>query len=64
MANNNHFELTLDTLAPQGGISGLNRYEKENKDLIINGGDATFKKVWFDQEAAPTKEGEGYLAAQ
>jgi hypothetical protein len=64
MANNNHFELTLDTLAPQGSISGLNRYEKENKDLIINGGDATFKKVWFDQEAAPTKEGEGYLAAQ
>lgn len=64
MANNNHFELTLDTLAPQGSISGLNRYEKENKDLIIDGGDATFKKVWFDQESNPTKESAGYLGAE
>ena len=29
MANNNHFELTLDTLAPTGSISGLGDYEKE-----------------------------------
>ena len=64
MANNNHFELTLDTLAPSGSISGLGEYEKENKDLVINGGDATFKKVWFDKVAAPTKESEGYLAAK
>lgn len=64
MANNNHFELTLDTLAPVGSIKGLGDYEKENKDLVIDGGDATFKKVWFDKEAAPTKESEGYLAAQ
>ena len=30
MANNNHFELTLDTLAPTGSISGLGEFEKEN----------------------------------
>lgn len=47
MANNNHFELTLDTLAPVGSISGLKEYEKENKSLTIEG-EATFKKVWFD----------------
>lgn len=64
MANNNHFELTLDTLAPSGSISGLREYEKENKDLVIDGGDATFKKVWFDKVAAPTKKSEGYLAAE
>ena len=27
MANNNHFELTLDTLAPAGSISGLGEFE-------------------------------------
>ena len=48
MANNNHFELTLDTLAPAGSISGLGEFEKENKPLVIDGGDAAFKKVWFD----------------
>ena len=31
MANNNHFELTLDTLAPTGTIEGLGDYEKINK---------------------------------
>lgn len=64
MANNNHFELTLDTLAPVGSIKGLGEFEKENKDLVIDGGDATFKKVWFDKEDEPTKASEGYLAAQ
>ena len=49
MANNNHFELTLDTLAPVGSISGLGEFEKVNKPLVIDGGNATFKKVWFDK---------------
>ena len=66
MANNNHFELTLDTLAPTGGISGLGEFEKENKPLEINGGDATFKKVWFDALNANdvTKECDGYKKAE
>lgn len=56
MANNNHFELTLDTLAPTGKIEGLGDYEKINKALVITSDGATFKKVWFDSEAAPVKE--------
>ena len=66
MANNNHFELTLDTLAPTGSISGLGEFEKENKPLKIDGGDATFKKVWFDALNADdvTKECEGYKNAE
>lgn len=63
MANNNHFELALDTLAPTGSIGGLNEFEKENKALTIVSGDATFKKVWFDNLDADTvsKDCDGYL---
>jgi hypothetical protein len=65
MANNNHFELTLDTLAPQNcTISGLGEYEKENKSLVFTSEGATFKKVWFDVEPNPTKECEGYVGAE
>jgi hypothetical protein len=66
MANNNHFELTLDTLAPTGSISGLGDYEKENKVLVITNDGATFKKVWFDalSKDAVTKECEGYVNAE
>ena len=66
MANNNHFELTLDTLAPTGSISGLGEFEKENKPLVIDGGDAAFKKVWFDALNANdvTKECDGYKKAE
>ena len=66
MANNNHFELTLDTLAPTGSISGLGEFEKENKPLVIDGGDAAFKKVWFDALNADdvTKECDGYKNAE
>lgn len=64
MANNNHFELTLDTLAPTGKIEGLRDYEKENKALVITSDGATFKKVWFDSDAAPVKEtSAGYASA-
>lgn len=66
MANNNHFELTLDTLAPTGSISGLGHYEKDNKVLTIVGNDAVFKKVWFDSldESAVSKNCDGYLSAE
>jgi hypothetical protein len=65
MANNNHFELTLDTLAPVGSISGLGEFEKVNKPLVIDGGNATFKKVWFDKlnKDEVTKECAGYVGA-
>lgn len=64
MANNNHFELTLDTLAPTGEIKGLNDYEKENKALVVTSEGATFKKVWFDAEEEPAKESNaGYQSA-
>ena len=66
MANNNHFELTLDTLAPTGSISGLKEFEKENKALTIVGGDATFKKVWFDDlnKNEVSKDCDGYKNAE
>lgn len=65
MANNNHFELALDTLAPTGSIGGLNEFEKENKVLTIVSGDATFKKVWFDSLDADevSKDCDGYKNA-
>jgi hypothetical protein len=66
MANNNHFELTLDTLAPTGSISGLVDYEKENKALVFTNEGATFKKVWFDELSKDdvTKECAGYVGAE
>ena len=54
MANNNHFTLTLDTLAPSGSISrGDSRFVKENFNLSITKGDATYMYVWFDKSDAP-----------
>lgn len=55
MANNNHFNLTLDTLAPSGSISRTNQYINANENLTISIGDATFMKVWFDTNATGTK---------
>lgn len=51
MANNNHFLLTLDTLAPSGSITA-NRYYNANGDVTIVKGDATHMYVWFDDKAA------------
>ena len=46
MANNNHFDLTLDTIAPSGSISrGDQLYINANKALTINKSDATLMKV-------------------
>lgn len=53
MANNNHFELTLDTLAPTGSVALSGKAEiYENKALTINKGDANYMKLWFDTKAA------------
>ena len=52
MANNNHFELTLDTLAPTGSVGLSGKAEiYENKALTINKGDANYMKLWFDTKA-------------
>jgi len=55
MANNNHFELTLDTLAPSGSISrGDQRYHNTNYALTIVKDDASWMYVWRDTTAVPT----------
>lgn len=51
MANNNHFLLTLDTLAPSGSISAP-RYFKENGKITIVTDDAQKMYVWFDDKDA------------
>ena len=53
MANNNHFELTLDTLAPTGSVTLSGKTEiYENKALTIEKGDAIYMKLWFDTKAS------------
>ena len=64
MANNNHFELTLDTLAPTGSITRPAEYLKENTTLNINAGDAAYKKVWFDTKAAGDTSSTNYQNAK
>ncbi len=69
MANNNHFNLTLDTLAPSGSITASRYYSKnaaaaDEKHLTIDKGNATYMKVWFDTISEGTKEGDGYNQAQ
>lgn len=54
MANNNHFELTLDTLAPSGSITRPAQYMKANGNCSISKGDATFMYVWFDTTSEST----------
>jgi hypothetical protein len=64
MANNNHFQLTLDTLAPSGSITRPKEYLNANAAMTITKDDgATYMKVWFDQTAEGTKESEGYKNA-
>lgn len=64
MAKNN-FELTLDTLAPEGSIARPAKYViNANGKVTIVKGDATHMKVWFDTEAIGTKgEESGYASA-
>jgi len=53
-ANFNHFELTLDTLAPSGSITRPAQYVNAQTTLTIAKGDATFMYVWTDTTASPT----------
>jgi hypothetical protein len=54
MANN--FKLTLDTLAPKGSITMQADFLRENATLIIDKGDATHMKVWFDTKPSGDKK--------
>lgn len=62
MANNNHFNLTLDTLAPSGTITRPAEYINENKNLVItrSSDDAILMKVWRNKKATGTKSDEEY----
>lgn len=59
MANkNNHFDLTLDTLAPTGSIKrpykeGTTEYEyvNANHELVHTVGDASYVYLWFDTKS-------------
>ena len=64
MANNNHFNLTLDTLAPSGSITRPAEYLRNNSSSVtIVKGDATEMKVWFDGNPNSDKTSAGYTAA-
>jgi hypothetical protein len=53
MANN--FKLTLDTLAPVGKITRPAQFLNAEATLVIDKGDATHMKVWFDKKAEGDK---------
>lgn len=64
MANNNHFNLTLDTLAPSGSITRPAEYLRNNSSSVtIVKGDATEMKVWFDGNPNSDKTSAGYADA-
>ena len=61
---NNHFDLTLDTLAPSGSISGVpGAIIKANGNLTINKGDASYMKLWFSTSATGSKQDSNYASA-
>lgn len=50
MANKNHFNLTLDTTKPTGGIECSVRATNKVEELKISyNSDAAYMKVWFDE---------------
>lgn len=55
MANNNHFELTLDTQNPTGSITAERYYKQNGKVNITSAGNATYMYVWFDTEQTGTR---------
>ena len=60
MANNNHFNLTLDTTKPTGGIACNIRYTNKVEDLAVTyNTDAAYMKVWFDEVQNPSAAPEG-----
>ena len=63
MANNNHFNLTLDTIAPIGEITRPAHYVKDNtQSLVISytTGDAVLMKVWFTATAIGSESDASY----
>jgi hypothetical protein len=62
MANNNHFNLNLDTIAPTGSITRPAQYLNANKNLTItrSSDDAVYMKVWRTTEAEGTKSDANY----
>jgi hypothetical protein len=63
MANNNHFDLQLDTLAPSGSITRPGQFINANDNLTIVKGDATYMKVWFNSSSTGAKTDAEYSAA-
>lgn len=65
MANNNHFNLNLDTLAPTGSITRPAQYLNANKNLTItrDSDDAVYMKVWRTTDAEGTKTDANYPTA-
>lgn len=48
MANNNHFDLTLDTTAPSGGVSVSSAYSTAaNITVSCSATGAAYMKVWL-----------------
>jgi len=67
-ANKNHFDLTLDTLAPTGSITIPSEFMKENGNLSLSYSDGDgvgtqFMKVWFNENAEGTKADTTYPTA-
>ena len=59
-ANNNHFGLTLDTVAPKGGISAQASYNAQGKVTITYDADASVMKVWYTTSQAGSKSDSNY----
>jgi len=59
-ANNNHFGLTLDTVAPKGGISAQASYNAQGKVTITYDADASQMKVWYTSTQAGSKSDSNY----
>ena len=65
MANNNHFELNLDTLAPTGSITRVAPFMNTNGNLTIGRDitDAVVMKVWFNDSATGSESDATYPSA-
>jgi hypothetical protein len=58
------FNLTLDTTAPSSGIlSGLSSYYNSNATVTINASDASYMKVWTNQNATGTTSDSSFPSA-
>lgn len=51
MANNNHFELTLDTIAPTGSVTAPQFMGANGNLTIVGNGEPSHMYVWFDSVA-------------